>query len=607
VYKYRFDGLRYSKTVNGEATEFVWDSGNMILVLNSTNDVTEKYVYGINLIKSDIYGYYLYNGHGDVVGLTDSITGALTQEYKYDAVGNEEAQSEYVSDMAWDSQSKETYSATRNNAVISATGTSHLKIGGKLFAKGVGTRSDTTVTLKLNGKYARFQSLIGIDDKMAGQGQATFIVKGDGVELYSMTVTPGMLVSVDIDISGVQTLELTTQHGSACAYSDADWADAKLIKTNSTMPAVPGVMYGDVDGDGAINNKDLSLLRQYLANPSGVEVSAGADVNGDGVINDADLTLLRQYLAGNSVVLGPQPGTNPFMYCGEYFDKETGTYYLRNRYYSPSTGRFTQQDGWSYLKYDDPMSLNLYTYCSNNPLFYKDPTGHWQEGDQNLPQWAQDRINQYTSDYNNATTVEGRNQAHENANAIRRLATGGYTQGRIDATLAAMDYAFVTSDHDTYQEIRKFVLPYVTSSEDCTNFVSYCMSKGGIKMDDKWYSSMVISWSTGLNVLKYSTAWSTPKGFREYLEGIGTVENKVNSKSGISDLAKSGAIKPGDVATLWDSHTVMVTDVDTVNGIIYYSAHNESRLNMNMDFAYDNSPNAEQNGAYITFYSINYQ
>lgn len=35
---------------------------------------------------------------------------------------------------------------------------------------------------------------------------------------------------------------------------------------------------------------------------------------------------------------------NPFRYCGEYFDKETGTYYLRARYYAPETGRFTQED-----------------------------------------------------------------------------------------------------------------------------------------------------------------------------------------------------------------------------------------------------------------------
>ena len=27
-------------------------------------------------------------------------------------------------------------------------------------------------------------------------------------------------------------------------------------------------------------------------------------------------------------------------------------------------------------KNEDPLSLNLYTYCANNPIYYSDPTGH---------------------------------------------------------------------------------------------------------------------------------------------------------------------------------------------------------------------------------------
>ena len=59
--------------------------------------------------------------------------------------------------------------------------------------------------------------------------------------------------------------------------------------------------------------------------------------------------------------------TNVFRYCGEYFDKETGKIYLRARYYDPEIGRFISED--SYLgEADDPLSLNLYTYCANNPV-----------------------------------------------------------------------------------------------------------------------------------------------------------------------------------------------------------------------------------------------
>ena len=59
---------------------------------------------------------------------------------------------------------------------------------------------------------------------------------------------------------------------------------------------------------------------------------------------------------------------NPFRYCGEQFDTETGNYYLRARYYSPEVGRFTQED---------PImdGLNWYTYCAGNPVRYQDSSG----------------------------------------------------------------------------------------------------------------------------------------------------------------------------------------------------------------------------------------
>lgn len=67
--------------------------------------------------------------------------------------------------------------------------------------------------------------------------------------------------------------------------------------------------------------------------------------------------------------------TNAFRYCGEYYDTETGTVYLRARYYNPSTGRFISRDSFA-GKLNDPLSLNLYTYCRNNPIRYVDPSGH---------------------------------------------------------------------------------------------------------------------------------------------------------------------------------------------------------------------------------------
>ena len=56
---------------------------------------------------------------------------------------------------------------------------------------------------------------------------------------------------------------------------------------------------------------------------------------------------------------------------------ETGLYYLKSRYYSPTLGRFISPDGIEYLEPDNVLGLNLYAYCYNNPIMYVDPSGHF--------------------------------------------------------------------------------------------------------------------------------------------------------------------------------------------------------------------------------------
>ncbi|PJN61864.1 tRNA3(Ser)-specific nuclease WapA precursor [Paenibacillus sp. GM1FR] len=69
---------------------------------------------------------------------------------------------------------------------------------------------------------------------------------------------------------------------------------------------------------------------------------------------------------------------NPFLYSGELWDDTTQLQYLRARWYDPNTGRFINEDSYE-GELDDPLSLNLYAYVSNNPLRYVDPSGHREE------------------------------------------------------------------------------------------------------------------------------------------------------------------------------------------------------------------------------------
>jgi RHS repeat-associated protein len=72
-----------------------------------------------------------------------------------------------------------------------------------------------------------------------------------------------------------------------------------------------------------------------------------------------------------------QSGTasNKYQYAGEQFDTALGDYYLRQRFYDTSGGRFGRMDT---LEGDlnNPTSLNKYIYANNNPTSYTDPTGY---------------------------------------------------------------------------------------------------------------------------------------------------------------------------------------------------------------------------------------
>ena len=69
---------------------------------------------------------------------------------------------------------------------------------------------------------------------------------------------------------------------------------------------------------------------------------------------------------------------NPFRYRGYVYDTDTGLYYLQSRYYDPKTGRFINADDTVFIGATGTvLSANIFTYCENNPINFRDPTGKW--------------------------------------------------------------------------------------------------------------------------------------------------------------------------------------------------------------------------------------
>jgi alpha-galactosidase len=107
-----------------------------------------------------------------------------------------------------------------------------LSIGGKRFARGVGTHANSVVWIDLAGGSERFLASVGVDDAAGGPGSVTFKIIGDGRKLWeSGAMKPGQAAKpVDVDLKGVQCLLLTVgDAGDGVAFDHADWADARFI------------------------------------------------------------------------------------------------------------------------------------------------------------------------------------------------------------------------------------------------------------------------------------------------------------------------------------------------------------------------------------------
>ncbi|WP_035381960.1 RHS repeat-associated core domain-containing protein, partial [Fervidicella metallireducens] len=94
------------------------------------------------------------------------------------------------------------------------------------------------------------------------------------------------------------------------------------------------------------------------------------------------------------------------------YDKETKQYYLKARYYDPKIARFLSEDSYRGDR-KDPLSLNLYTYCHNEPIMYVDLDGHAPQKQARGDKTANNKNNQKKGSSNskgskqNTTTKSG--------------------------------------------------------------------------------------------------------------------------------------------------------------------------------------------------------
>lgn len=162
------------------------------------------------------------------------------------------------------------------------------------------------------GKYSVQEAFTGVatsnEYSTGASYEITPVGKGANIptctlEGTNLTVTYSLPCAVAYSTDGGATYTRI----SATSASDGSYVyDLSAVPANAKIIVV---VKGDVNGDGKVNSKDVTRLRQNIKSPATYPLDEGmteaANVNGDSKVNGKDVTRLRQYIKSpNSYPLG---------------------------------------------------------------------------------------------------------------------------------------------------------------------------------------------------------------------------------------------------------------------------------------------------------------
>ena len=364
TYNYDENGNRKSLVnANGTSAVYEYDLANQVIDLKNKKSS--------NIISSYAYAYYL---NGNQLSKTDN-NGKKTT-YVYDTSGRLKSETE----TGGTENSTYTYVYDVNSNRTKMTVTGHgakvvdytYDIKNQLITEKEGNWT-TCYSYDKNGNQIFKTKESSVARREGGFGDTTGTILAAN---YSVTLDKDLIEQYEYN--GINQLVSVTKDGAKTGYT---YKVNGLRHTKSSQGNVIKHIWDGQNISAELKNGiiDAKYIRgvNLLASISnaGTRKTYLYNAHGDVVqLTNTSGNVLWRYeydaFGVEKEITGQDTETdiNPFRYCGEYFDKETGSIYLRARYYNPRIGRFITQDP---IK----AGLNWYTYTGNNPVRFADPLG----------------------------------------------------------------------------------------------------------------------------------------------------------------------------------------------------------------------------------------
>ena len=331
-YNYNLDGNINRKVESGKATDYVYDG---------TGRLSNEKITNGSAVTNMTYAY-------DNAGNRSSLTVTGTENY--------------VTTYSYDKNNRLLKDSKKNNGASYADVTLYSYDNNGNQIRKDQSRDDLTGKPKMGFSLATANS---------GYGYEKFTYNGFN-QLTAFEDEAGNKATYEYYSDGLRLSK--TVNGAKSSYIWADNDLAMEIKSDEVISyaKAPGYMRTGSSNDRTYRNDKL-----YLFNGHG-DVTSMIDKSGN-------VTKTYSYDAFGNELNRDKNDTNPFRYCGEYWDNETESIYLRARYYNPSIGRFTTED---------PIKdgSNWYAYCGGNPVGFIDPNGFYEVTSQNVVEGLQGTV-----------------------------------------------------------------------------------------------------------------------------------------------------------------------------------------------------------------------